>query len=177
MREEAVKEEELSLPRGRIQLVNMAGRYSFSDGEGSARNARSAMPSDVSSVDEHHKYHPVLEPTPPSPTQPLVLAMPSTRVMSASRSMMTMPVTPTKGGMMLMSRIGSVKKWGVRRWRGTSSTPSEVIGGFFSYYSFFFSQSFLIYCFFHQLNHYHQTPLTVLLVQEPPCHLLHVNYR
>ena len=175
MREEAVKEEELSPPRGRIQLVNMARRYSFSDSEGSARNARSATPSDVSSVDEHHKYHPVLEPTLPSPTQPSVLAMPSARVMSASRSMMAMPVTPTKGGVMLMSHIRSVKKWGVRRRRGTSSMPSEVIGGFFSYYSFF-SQSFLIYRSFHQLNRYHQTPLTILLVQEPPCHFLHVNY-
>ena len=115
----------------------MAGRYSFSDGEGSARNTRSATPSDVSSVDEHHKYHPVLEPTPPLPTQPSVLAIPSAPVMSASRSMMTVPATPTKGGATLMSRIGSVKKWGIGRRKGTSSTPSEVIGGFFSYYSFF----------------------------------------
>jgi hypothetical protein len=37
---------------GRIELVDMAGRYSFSDGEGPARNARSVTPSDVSSVDE-----------------------------------------------------------------------------------------------------------------------------
>ena len=125
------------LREARIELVNMAGRYSFSDGEGSARNTRSATPSDVSSVDEHHKYHPVLELTPPLPTQPSVLAIPSAPVMSASRSMMTVPATPTKGGATLMSRIGSVKKWGIGRRKGTSSTPSEVIGGFFSYYSFF----------------------------------------
>jgi serine/arginine repetitive matrix protein 2 len=129
------------LREGTIELVDMAGRYSFSDGEGSARNARSATPSDVSSVDERHKYHPVLEPTPPLPTQPSISAMPSAPGMTASGSAMTMPATPTKGGATLMSRIGSVKKWGVRRRRGTSSTPSEVIGRLFSYYSFFF-QSF-----------------------------------
>jgi len=42
-----------------------------------------------------------------------------------------MPATSTKGGVTLLSRIGSIKKWGVRRRRGTSSTSSEVIGGFF----------------------------------------------
>jgi len=41
------------LREGRIALVDMAGRYSFSDGEGTARTTRSATPSDVSSVDEH----------------------------------------------------------------------------------------------------------------------------
>ena len=51
---------------------------------------------------------------------------------------MTMLATPTKGSATLMSRIRSVKKWGMRRRRGTSSTPSEVIGGLFSYYPFFF---------------------------------------
>jgi len=111
------------LREGRIELVDMASRYSFSDGEGPARNARSATPSDVSSVDERHQHHPVLEPTPPLPTQPPVMA--------ASGFAMTMPVTPTKGGATLMSRIGSVKKWGVRRRRGTSSTPSEIIGRLF----------------------------------------------
>ena len=49
-----------------------------------------------------------------------------------------MLAAPTKGGATLMSRIGSVKKWGVRRRKGTSSTPSEIIGGLFSYYSNFF---------------------------------------
>jgi hypothetical protein len=96
----------------------------------------------VFSVDERHKYHPVLELTPPLPTQPSVLAMPSALVMAASGFMMTMSATPTKGGTTLMSRIGSVKKWGVRRRRGTSSKPSEVIGGFFSCYSFLFSVIF-----------------------------------
>jgi len=54
------------------------------------RNAISATPSDVSSVDERHQHHPVLEPTPPLPTQ--------SPVMAASGFAMTMPVTPTKGG-------------------------------------------------------------------------------
>ena len=31
----------------------------------------------------------------------------------------------------------SGKKWGMRGQRGTSSAPSEVIGGLFSYYSFY----------------------------------------
>ena len=51
-----------------------------------------------------------------------------------------MPATPTKGDATLMSRIGSVKKWGVRRRKGTSSTSSEVIGGCFL--TIFFFQSF-----------------------------------
>jgi len=44
-----------------------------------------------------------------------------------------MPATPTKGGAMPMSRIGSVKKWFLRR-RGISSTLSEVMGGLFLVY-------------------------------------------
>jgi len=39
--------------------------------------------------------------------------MPSVPVMTASGSTMTMPATPTKGGATLMSRIGSVKMWGM----------------------------------------------------------------
>ena len=97
------------LREGRIELVDMAGWYSFSDGEGLAGNVRPAMPTDVSFVDELHQRHPVLEPTPPLPTQPLVLTMPSAPVMMASGSTMTMPATPMKGGATLMSRIGSVK--------------------------------------------------------------------
>jgi len=120
-------EEEPSPPRRENRAVDKAGRYSSSDGEGPARNARSATSSDVSSL-----------PTPPLPTRPSVLAMPSAPVMTASGSTMTMLATPTKGGATLMSRIESVEKWGVRRRKGTSSTPSEVIGALFSYYSFFF---------------------------------------
>ena len=165
------------LREGTIELVDMAGRYSFSDGEGLPRNTRSATPSDVSSVDERHQHHRVLEPTPPLPTQPSVLAMPSAPVMTASGSTMTMPATPTKGGVTLMSRIGSVKKWGVRRRRGTSSTPSEIIGRLFFLLFNFFSSHFLIYHSFHQPNRNHKMPPTVLLVQEPPCRLLRVNYQ
>ena len=100
----------------------------------------------MSSMDERHQRHHVLESTLPLPTQPSVLTMPSVQVMTASGSTMAMPATPTKGGATLMSRIGSVKKWGVRRRRGTGSTPSEVIGGLFS---FFFPTHSLIYRSFH----------------------------
>ncbi|KIM35749.1 hypothetical protein M413DRAFT_325892 [Hebeloma cylindrosporum] len=114
-------------PEGRIELVDMAaGRYSFSDDEGPtttatmARNGRrSATPmSDVSSVLEERQS---TSPPPPLPTQS-VSVMPS-----GSTTTMPTPATPTKGGATLLSRIGSVKKWGVRRRRGTSSTPSEVV--------------------------------------------------
>jgi len=71
-REEVLKGRRSSRPHpeGRIEFVNMAGRYSFSDGEGPARNSRSATPSDMSSVDG--RYHHVLEPTSPLPTHPSV---------------------------------------------------------------------------------------------------------
>ena len=36
---------------------------------------------------------------------------------------------------------------------------------------------FLIYRSFHQPNHNPKTPLVILLVQEPLCRLLHVNYQ
>ena len=91
-------------------LFDMAGQYSFSDGEGPARNARSATPLDVSSVDERHQHHHLLESTLPLPTQPSVLTMPSVPVMTALGSTNTMSATPTKGGATLMSRIRSVKK-------------------------------------------------------------------
>jgi len=90
----------------------------------------------VSFVDEHHH---VFELTPPVPTQFSVSAMPS---VTASGSTMTMPATTTKGGMTLLSRIGSVKGWGVKKWRGTSSTPSEVIGGLFLFYFIFIQSTF-----------------------------------
>ena len=109
------------------------------------------------------QHHHVLKPTPPLPTHSLVLTTPSVPVMTASGSTMTMPAT------------GSLEKWGVRRQKRTSSTPSEVIGGLFSYY--FFSSHFLIYLSFHQPNPNPKTPSTILLVQEPPCRLLHVNYQ
>ena len=55
-----------------------------------------------------------------------VLAVPSVPVTTALGSTtMAIPATPTKGGTTLLSHIESVKKWGVR---GTSSTPSEIIG-------------------------------------------------
>ena len=130
-----LKKKARPLREGRIELVDMAGRDSFLDGEGPARNARSATPSVVPSADERYQHHHVLEPTPPLPTHPSVLTMSSVLVMTDSGSTMTMPTTPTKGGVTLMTCIGGVKNWGVRRRRETSSAPSEVIGGLFSYYS------------------------------------------
>ena len=124
-------------------MVSRPQRYSFSDGEPENVWARSVMKdgngwsatpvSDASSVDEclHH----VLEPTPPLPTQPSISATTSlsnTTASALASSQISAPVTPpTKGSTTFLSRIGSVKKWGVRRRRGTSSTPSEVLGGFF----------------------------------------------
>lgn len=147
----------------------MARWYSFSDGEGPTRSARSATPSDVSSVDERYQRRHVLEPTPPSLTQLSVLAMPSAPVMTASGSTMTMPATPTKGGARLLSRTGSVKKWAVRGWRATSSTLSEVIGRFFFIFHFFQALQ--------QPSHNSTTTLTTHLVQKPPCCLLRANYQ
>jgi hypothetical protein len=48
--------------------------------------------------------------------------------------------------------------------------------GCFLLFNFFFSH-FLIYCSFHQLNRNPKKPLTVLLVQEPLCCVLHLNYQ
>ena len=90
----------------------------------------------MSSVDERHQHHHVLEATLPL-AQPSVWAILSAPVMTASGFTMTMPATPTKGGAMLLSRIVCIKKWGMRR-RGTISTPSEVIGALFFYHSFLF---------------------------------------
>jgi len=84
-----------------------------------------------------YQYRHVLESTPPLPTHPSVLTMSSVLVMTASGSTMTMPTTPTKGGATPMTRIGSVRKWGVRRRRETSSMPSEVLGGLFLTIQFF----------------------------------------
>ena len=47
------------------------------------------------------------------------------RAITPSLSIPAVPQTPVKGA--LLSRIGSVKKWGVRRKRA-STTPSEVVG-------------------------------------------------
>jgi len=67
----AVKEEGPSPPRGE----NLVGRYYqmvfVSDSDGPMR---STAPSDVSSVDDCHQHHHVLEPTLPL-TQPSVVAM------------------------------------------------------------------------------------------------------
>lgn len=129
----------------------MARQYLFSDGEGPTRNRRSATSmSDVSSVDEHRHRH-VLHPIPPQSS-----AMPSQVPMTIASGSTT--TTPTKGGTTLVSRIESVKKWGVRWRRGTSSTPSEVIVMLFLLLLFFFSTHFLTYRSVQPPNHNHRTP-------------------
>ena len=126
-------------PEGMIELIDIDSRYSFSDGEGPTKIRRSATPMlDVSSADERHEHHRVLEPIPPLPTWPSVWAVPSVPVtMALGSTTTTVPVTPTKGGATLLSRIGVVKKWGVRRWKGGQSTPSEVIGTLLLIFHFF----------------------------------------
>jgi len=75
-KEEAGKDEGPSASRrGRIELVNVAGRYSFSGGEDPMRNARSATPSDVFSVNKRRKHHHALELTLLLPIQPLAVIL------------------------------------------------------------------------------------------------------
>ena len=115
--------------------------------------------SNVSSVDELHRHHQVLELTLPLPTQPLVWVM-------SSGLTTIMPATPTKGPTMLLSHIRSDNGWGVRRKRGTSSTHSEVIGGLFLFLFLFFGQ-FSNYRSIEQPNHNHTITLTALHIQKP----------
>ena len=105
--EEAVKKGEPSTPRG----DNRVGRYGQAIRSRMAR-AQRGITSNVSSVDELRQHHRILEPTPPLPTQPSVSVIPS---VTTSALTTTMPATPTKGGRMLLSRIGSDKRWGVGR--------------------------------------------------------------
>lgn len=76
--------------------------------------------SDVSSADERHQHHRVVEPILPLPTWPSVLAVPSVPVtMALGSTTTTIPATSAKGGATLLSRIESVKKCqGMRRWEG-----------------------------------------------------------
>ena len=57
---------------------------------------------------------------------PLVASTVTETSIAPSNGPVYMPQTPTKGAA-LLSRIGSVKKWGVRRKRG-DSTPSDAKG-------------------------------------------------
>ena len=117
-------EEQSSASRGK-DPVGRHGRAIFVLGQGRSNDGKLATPiSDVFSVGVHHHHH-ILEPTPPLPTQPSVLSAPMTTCLGSTT---TLPAASTEGGATLMSCIGSVKKWGVRRPRGT---PSEVVGGLF----------------------------------------------
>ena len=57
---------------------------------------------------------------------PLVASAVAETLIGPSNGLVSIPHTPTKGAA-LLSRIGSVKKWGVRR-RGDSTTPTNASG-------------------------------------------------
>jgi len=119
-------------PQGAFELSSIAGgsgsdsrpgsnRFSFSDDgehcspevlpEQLSLSQRAETPgSELSSIDMHQQS-PILVPIDPTLTTSNIPVL----------------QTPTKGAA-LLSRIGSVKKWGVRRRRGDSTTPAGVTG-------------------------------------------------
>jgi len=119
-------------PQGAFELSSIAGgsgsdsrhghnRFSFSDDgehcspevlpEQLSLSRRAETPgSELSSIDMHQQRQ-ILVPIDTTSTT----------------SSIPVPQTPIKGAA-LLSRIGSVKKWGVRRRRGDSTTPAEVTG-------------------------------------------------
>ena len=58
---------------------------------------------------------------------PLVASAVAETSIGPSNGPISIPHTPTKGPA-LLSRIGSVKKWGVRRKRGDSTAPTDANG-------------------------------------------------
>jgi serine/arginine repetitive matrix protein 2 len=58
---------------------------------------------------------------------PLVASAVADTSIGSSNGPVSIPQTPTKGAA-LLSRIGSVKKWGVRRKRGDSTAPTDANG-------------------------------------------------
>jgi len=101
-------------PQGVFELADMPStqeRRSFSDVEVELPRPASEL-SDLSSIDER----------PP----PLVATVaPADTSIGSTSGPVSIPPTPTKGAA-LLSRIGSVKKWGVRRKRGDSTTPADT---------------------------------------------------
>ncbi|KAF8968624.1 hypothetical protein BDZ97DRAFT_1755279 [Flammula alnicola] len=135
-------------PQGMFELASMNGdlpdeqhRFSFSDGETSephhppspghghptssgravaarmSRRRATTPMSDVSSVDEELEADGLQE---------VAVSVGNAAPAPAQSAPLSVPATPTKGAT-LLNRIGSVKRWGVMRKRGTSTTPSEMI--------------------------------------------------
>ena len=113
-------------PQAVIELVEIASqeRPSFSDVDqprpASELDSRRTSRSDLSS---HER--------PPLPAS----AFGETST-GPSNGQVSIPQTPTKGAA-LLSRIGSVKKWGVRRKRGESTAPTDA-NGMYEKDAFFF---------------------------------------
>jgi hypothetical protein len=106
-------------------LVDMAGRYSFSDGYIGCVFCGWASPP---------------PPCPQADTAVIYLTLGLGDASCANDNCFGIDddhTGCTKGGAMLMSRIGRVKKRGVRRQRETISAPSEVIGELFFTFLFF----------------------------------------
>ncbi|KAF8815638.1 hypothetical protein BYT27DRAFT_6666426 [Phlegmacium glaucopus] len=113
-------------PQGVFELADMPStqqRPSFSDidvqpdlprpaPDFAMRRIEVSSRSDLSSVDER------------PPLVPAAAAAADTSIGSSSGPV-SIPPTPTKGAA-LLSRIGSVKSWGVRRKRGDSTTPADT---------------------------------------------------
>jgi len=97
-------------PEGRIELVDMTGGYSFRQRWSNDERLATTI-SDVFSVYEYRHHH-ILE-----PTSSLLNPVFSAPMTTASGSTTTPPTASTGCGATLMNRIGSVKKWGVRRRR------------------------------------------------------------
>jgi hypothetical protein len=68
---------------------------------------------------------------------PLVASAVAESSIGPSNEPVSIPQTPTKSGA-LLSRIGSVKKWGVRRKRGDSTAPTDANGMYVNMDVFFF---------------------------------------
>lgn len=114
------------VPHGAIEMTNLDRRrddeYAFQeeDGEEEAAGRRST---------DSRPRSP--EPYPGAGTSYSDAAGPSSQPagIPPGAPLQVPPSTPNGKGGALLSRIGSVKKWGVRRKRGGSVTPAEVLAG------------------------------------------------
>ena len=80
---------------------------------------------------------------------PLVASAPVEPSIEPSNGPVSVPHTPTKGAA-LLSRIGSVKKWGVRRKRGDSTAPTDANGMYDSRTCFSLTNTLLQFRVFHR---------------------------
>ena len=123
-------------PQGVIELVEIPSqeRHSFSDYDlprpASELDSRRTSRSDLS-IQQH---------------LPLVA---SAAAESSTKEPVSVPQTPTKGAA-LLSRIGSVKKWGVRRKRGDSTAPTDANGTYDNRTRFSLTNTLLQFRAFHR---------------------------